>query len=693
MAVRVVRARRARRWALACCSILWFPLAGQVPSGAAEGDRGARRADSRQLDERPFVGRYAPELKRDYKIPSVAKDVAHIDLPAPPSRPGDDEPQRIGFHRPVPAAAGDLTTKLRWESLGDGRQVAAAIVTSPGAATVRLGMIGSVGTGGEVRVFVPGGAAPSRRVVTDSDFRGDSERLVWSPSVPGDAIGVEVTLPKDGRKDFSLTIDRVAHRHVSVTASTYTKALQCAHVDVQCRADTFPDGLEDAVARVTIEKEEGTITCSGTLLNSDEFPLPYFLTANHCVGDEDEAASIETIWFHEYPSCGAFNVRRGETVSGGADLLATSITYDSTLLRLRESPPAGALFSGWNARAVEFTDHPFSVFGIHHPGGVEKKYAFGATVGRGDSLLVKDALAVYWTDGLTEPGSSGSELFRAGDGLIGVLSSGHGTCDRKVDYYGALASFYPQACPWLEPDTTCTHTEIPFFSSAADPVRQGFVRLVNHSFKSGRVTVHATDDAGRRVGPLTIPIDAGAVVHFNSDDLETGNVGKGIYQAVGPGQGDWRLDLEATVDIEALAYIRTGDGFVTSMHALAEPLRVGSAFLYYLRFLNPGSNVSQVSKVRLINPHAENVRVGMVAVDDTGAGGEALVTLVLRPGEARTIDSRQLEIGAAGLDGAIGDGAGKWRLGLVATRRIDVMNLLASPTGNIANLSVGRRLD
>ena len=110
-----------------------------------------------------------------------------------------------------------------------------------------------------------------------------------------------------------------------------------------------------------------------------------------------------------------------------------------------------------------------------------------------------------------------------------------------------------------------TH-EVPLFVSASHPVQQGFVRIINRSAESGTVRIHAIDDSGRRAGPVTLSLSAKATAHFNSDDLETGNPSKGLSGSTGSGQGDWRLRLETDLDIEALAYIRTTDGFLTSMH-------------------------------------------------------------------------------------------------------------------------------
>ena len=105
---------------------------------------------------------------------------------------------------------------------------------------------------------------------------------------------------------------------------------------------------------------------------------------------------------------------------------------------------------------------------------------------------------------------------------------------------------------------------VPYFPSASDPDRQGFVRAINHSAIAGEVSIAATDDAGMALDPVALPIAGNETVHFNSDDLETGSETKGI-RGIGGGQGDWRLEIASDVDVEALAYVRTNDGFLTSM--------------------------------------------------------------------------------------------------------------------------------
>ena len=227
------------------------------------------------------------------------------------------------------------------------------------------------------------------------------------------------------------------------------------------------------------------------------------------------------------------------------------------------------------------------------------------------------------------------------------------------------------------PAAAQTAKHVPFFPHAG-AAQQGFVRIVNAAAVDGTVTVTAVDDSGVRRGEVPVAVAAGAVVHFNSDDLENGNADKGIA-AVGDGEGDWRLELASSLDFRAFAYLRTEDGFLASMHDLALGGDVPT--------FNPASNRNQASRLRLVNAENEAARVTIAGVDDHGNPGAGEVALVIPAGAAHTLTAAALETGGEGLTGALGDGAGKWRLTVRADRPIGVMSLLATPTGHVTNLS------
>ena len=229
-----------------------------------------------------------------------------------------------------------------------------------------------------------------------------------------------------------------------------------------------------------------------------------------------------------------------------------------------------------------------------------------------------------------------------------------------------------------------TH-RIGLFPSAADALgRQGFARIVNRSASDGEVSIVARDDAGTEHGPLTLAIGAGETKHFNSSDLETGNAGKGLDGATGPpGKGAWRLELSSTLDLQVLSYIRTSDGFLTSMHDLVARTEAGQ---HRVAIFNPGRNANQVSRLRVINPGTDRTEVRIEGIGNAGRSPGEAVVFTLAAGASRTLDARELESGE-GLSGGLGTGKGKWRLVVSADKPIEVLNTLSTPTGHLTNLS------
>ena len=193
------------------------------------------------------------------------------------------------------------------------------------------------------------------------------------------------------------------------------------------------------------------------------------------------------------------------------------------------------------------------------------------------------------------------------------------------------------------------------------------------------------DDSGRRFGPVTLSMDANETVNFNSAHLEQGRESKGLSGGLGDGTGNWRLDLETTLDVEPLAYVRSGDGSLAGVHDSVS----SRSMRHHVLTFNPGSNLDKRSLLRLVNTSGTDTDVVITGLDDAGAaapGGE--VRLTLPADEARTLSAQALEAGGDGFEGSFGDGAGKWQVFVTAGRPIRVMSLLASP-GNLVNLSAG----
>ena len=281
----------------------------------------------------------------------------------------------------------------------------------------------------------------------------------------------------------------------------------------------------------------------------------------------------------------------------------------------------------------------------------------------------------------------------AGMGLEGALGDGEGKWRLELRSEEPVAAVSLLSSPTghltnlstVEPMTLEDGVHIvPLFPSASDALgRQGFVRVVNRSEEAGVVRIEARDDSDASYETLTLALEAGQTMHFNSEDLELGNESKGLTGRTGPGVGVWRLALSSELDIEVLAYIRTAKGFVTSMHDMA-PSDEGD---YWVAIFNPGSNANQVGVLRLVNPGSEDAAVTIAGVDDAGESPGTRVGLRVPAGGARTLTAADLEAGMDVDRGALGDGAGKWRLTVTSDEPIVVMSLISSPAGHLTNLS------
>ena len=234
--------------------------------------------------------------------------------------------------------------------------------------------------------------------------------------------------------------------------------------------------------------------------------------------------------------------------------------------------------------------------------------------------------------------------------------------------------------------TSADTYRLPLLPSASDALREGMVRIVNHSDESGQVAVTAIDDSGLAFGPIALEVEAGQAIGFSSEDLERGNDALGIATGIGGGQGDWRLVLDTSLDIEPLAYVHTPAGFLDSLHDVV-PRR---SFYHRVTLLAPDSGLPDGSAVRLINSTDADAEVTIFGVDDGNALAPGRVSIGLAAGAARTVNARELEHGAVGLAGRLGDGAGDWQLLVFTNAAIEAMTVLDTASGPLANLSAAQ---
>ena len=228
-------------------------------------------------------------------------------------------------------------------------------------------------------------------------------------------------------------------------------------------------------------------------------------------------------------------------------------------------------------------------------------------------------------------------------------------------------------------------------SPQSNDVQQGFIRVINKSADSIAVTITGRDDAGDlSIGRIRFDIPPFAARQVNSDDIEFGNAGLGLDGSLGDGVGNWQLKVSSDADITTMGFVRTSEGFMTSMHSLSEVVDSGTD--HRVDIFNPASNRNQVSRIRVSNQSDRVATVNVTGIDDAGVmRGPA--TFSLAPFATIELTASDLENGssAKGVSGGIGDGQGKWRLEVSSDESISVMNLLEAPGGFISNLSSSQR--
>ncbi|MDR2261415.1 MAG: trypsin-like peptidase domain-containing protein [Azoarcus sp.] len=436
-------------------------------------------ADDQQPRSVPKSSVAASQVRRIELAPldSIAVKSALAVQDADKGEGGAPVPQQIGFGRDVLVLKSASATgrQLTWQAQADGGQAAAVSIASPGAVAIRLG----------VRIFnLPEEAVLRLRASDDSEaFDTSGQEILdlieanvasgdtsedaytwWAPAIEAEEAVLEIILPPGvSPKAVEIALPTISHLFASVstewkaTGALAEKAatLSC-HKDVQCyTADK--DGGWDAASRATTRmaytQSGGTYLCTGTLLNDTDATttIPYLLTANHCISTQTVASTLQTYWFYRTTSCGSKTVN-AIVEKGGSNLLWASASTDTSLLRLKGSPPSGVAYAGWQ---VGTPTVGVSVTGIHHPVGDPQKIAFGSVSSLTSAKTNPPTPAhssgkpafieVKWSDGETEPGSSGSGLFDSNKKLIGQLLGGRGdpvSCKGGINIYGRFDLAY-----------------------------------------------------------------------------------------------------------------------------------------------------------------------------------------------------------------------------------------------------------
>lgn len=238
----------------------------------------------------------------------------------------------------------------------------------------------------------------------------------------------------------------------------------------------------------------------------------------------------------------------------------------------------------------------------------------------------------------------------------------------------------------VEVDGSGDHV-IYFGNPANEPERQTFLRVINTSNQMRTVAIAGIDDNGNPAsGNILFDLGPNQSKQMNASDLENGNPDKGLAGMLGDGEGRWRLTVSGQSGLQVMSLVRTPDGFLTNLSRVTPT----TGNVNDVWFFNPGTNPNQVSSLRIINNSNTAGTVTITGIDDNGnaaPGGSVTFTIAAKSG--KEITSADLESGntGIGLAGALGNGAGKWRLKITSTLDLKVQGLMNTPSGFLTNLS------
>lgn len=335
-----------------------------------------------------------------------------------------------------------------WIGTPDGGLMWSVDVLAVGAFGVRLGFSD---------IDLPGGAELTAYAVERPErlagpYQG---RGLWdngstyTQTLFGSRIRVELYLPpgvEANSKFFALR--ELQHVYRDPAGDVQTDEGAC-HNDVTC----FPAWANVARAAAGIGTLNGNaLFCSGQLVNTvagDQ--SPYYLTANHCLSSASSAQNSEIYFFYQTSVCnGPVPSLASVPQSLGCSLVSTGSASDYTLLMVEGALPNGVAWAGWTGDVPALNTE---LVGIHHPDGAYKRISFarmGASPPCGGTSTNHLQTLWYAPPGLplaiTEPGSSGSGIFRADtQQLVGQLHCGPSACtsSNQQDAYGAFSFSFP----------------------------------------------------------------------------------------------------------------------------------------------------------------------------------------------------------------------------------------------------------
>ncbi len=506
----------------------------------------------------------APAQPMAFRAPSIAP-VESVSLPAFEEKAARASPEvpsgrlRVATVRALPKVSQVDT----WTPAAGG-YIARLRATSEGALGLRVKLdLGGLSRALEARVQGSDGRIEFMRI--DPSFGSEA----WLPWTQGSSQIVElfsVAVPREDAVRIAEILHFTESPFAKAAAGTCTVPTRCTTNDSVL--DTAIAERKKSVFKMSFVDNGSGFLCSGTLINTERFPTPFIITANHCINNTISAASVSTIWFYENVACDDPSINPAWVqLSGGTVLVFTNSNVDSTLLRMNDAPPPGATYASWNRALLE---DGASIVSLSHPRGDASRYALGhVTTEHRIVGHAQDMYGVAYTRGIIEGGSSGSALFTMVGGTLqlrGVLSGttirqpGGLSCTNlnEEGLYGRFEIFQAEIDQYIRvasqaPDDAPNRPLDIFGTPLADPngvdkplnLRtsplvignrridyQGDIDVYRFSVTAQTVVTVGSEGALDTVGSL---LDSRGVTLESNDDVANGNLNFGITRSLSPG--------------------------------------------------------------------------------------------------------------------------------------------------------------
>jgi lysyl endopeptidase len=426
-----------------------------------------------------------------------------------------------------------------WKTLDNGDQVWRIGFYCPGATSINLAFqYLSIPEGAQLFVYTEDqttilGAFTQKYV--SPDLQLGTELL------PGERVIVEYLVPSTASNVGSLEVFRVTHGYRGITdyARAFGSSGSCENNALCAAYAAYANQIKSVVCLVS----GGSEFCTGALINNTcNDGTPYVLTANHCGSSGFGSWVFRFNW--QAPTCTTpGSSPSSQSISGGTQRAANPGS-DMSLVQINSAVPAGynAYFAGWDRNNTASVNQ----VAIHHPAGDIKKVSLATgtatTATYGSATCWQTGT---WTDGVTEPGSSGSPLFNTSGLIVGQLYGGPSdcTCENNAgcgyDYYGKIFTSWTgggtnstRLSNWLDPSgcNTGATTLVGYDPNAVSLTFDAQVQSITSPFGTLCVGAHSPVVVIKNNGTTTLTsmtinyqIDGGAATAYSwSGSLASG---------------------------------------------------------------------------------------------------------------------------------------------------------------------------